>query len=354
MSTAVLLSGGVDSSVALHLARREDPDTTAFYLKIWLEDELAHIGDCPWEEDLTYARAVCDQLEIPLEIVPLQAEYLERVVSLAISELKAGRTPSPDIFCNQRIKFGEFVNRVGHAFDRVVSGHYATIERGPAFDRLRRSPDAVKDQTYFLCGLSQGQVRKAAFPIGPFTKEEVRRKAADLGLPNRDRKDSQGICFLGKIHYPDFVRFHLGERQGDIVDIDTDTVLGTHQGFWFHTIGQRQGLRLGGGPWYVVDKDVDRNVVYVSHQDRREPRLRSTFIVASPNWIAEPPDGETLSTKVRHGPDLIPCTISPMGTDYAVELEHPDGGIASGQWAVFYDGDYCLGGGIIELDPVVA
>jgi tRNA-specific 2-thiouridylase len=347
MSTAVLLSGGVDSSVALHLARRQDPDTTAFYLKVWLEDELAHIGDCPWEEDLKYARAVCEQIDVPLEIVPLQTEYLERVVSLAISELKAGRTPSPDIFCNQRIKFGAFVDRIGHTFDRIVSGHYAKIERGTPFDRLKRSPDPVKDQTYFLCNLSQDQIRNADFPIGHLTKEAVRRQAADLCLPNRDRKDSQGICFLGKIHYPDFVRFHLGEQEGDILDIDTGRVLGRHQGFWFHTIGQRQGLGLGGGPWYVVGKDCEANVIQVSHQDRRDARLCTTFTVSEPNWIAEPPNGIPLTAKVRHGPTRTPCTIEPSETGYQVTLEQPDGGIAPGQWAVFYDGEYCLGGGII-------
>ncbi len=348
MSTAVLLSGGVDSSVALHLARHEDPDTTAFYLKIWLEDELAHIGDCPWEEDLAFARAVCDQIGIPLEIVPLQTEYLDRVVTLAVSELRAGRTPSPDIFCNQRIKFGAFVDVVGHAFDRVVSGHYATVERGDSSARLKRSPDPVKDQTYFLCNLNQDQIRRAEFPIGHLTKDAVRRQAADLDLPNRDRKDSQGICFLGKIRYPDFVRFHLGEQRGDIVDIDTHEVLGSHQGFWFHTIGQRQGLGLGGGPWYVVEKDVEANVVFVSHQERRENRLRDTFTVQEPNWIAEPPDGSSLSTKLRHGPELTPCTLEPADGDYRVTLARPDGGIAPGQWAVFYDGEYCLGGGIIS------
>lgn len=349
MSTAVLLSGGVDSSVALHLARRDDPDIRAFYLKIWLEDELAHIGDCPWEEDLSFARAVCEQIDVPLEVVPLQTEYLERVVTHAISELKAGRTPSPDIFCNQRIKFGAFFDRVGHTFDRIASGHYATIERGTPSDRLKRSPDPVKDQTYFLCNLRQEQIRKAAFPIGHLRKEEVRRLAAELDLPNRDRKDSQGICFLGRIHYPDFVRFHLGERQGDIVDTDSGTVLGNHRGYWFHTIGQRQGLGLGGGPWYVVGKDVETNVVYVAHQDRRDPTLRRTFTVDAPNWIGPEPENQTLTVKLRHGPHLTPCTLTAAEGGYRVDLEQPDGGIAAGQWAVFYDDDTCLGGGVIDF-----
>src|SRR4051812_1112785 len=222
MKIAVLLSGGVDSSVALHLMKESGPhEITAFYLKIWLEDELAFLGDCPWEDDLKCARAVCEQAGVPLRVVALQSEYQERVVSYVIGELKAGRTPSPDILCNQWIKFGLFFDKIEGGFDKVASGHYAQVEHRDKTFYLKRSPDPVKDQTYFLSRLCQAQLARILFPIGHLAKPQVRQKAHQLQLPNMDRRDSQGICFLGKIKYPEFVRFHLGERKGDIVDVKT-------------------------------------------------------------------------------------------------------------------------------------
>jgi len=347
MRSAVLLSGGVDSSVALEMAHERGDDVTAFYLKIWLEDELAYLGDCPWEEDLTYARAVCDRLNVPLEIVPLQAEYLDQVVTVAIAELKAGRTPSPDIFCNQRIKFGAFLDRIGNDFDRIISGHYAQIDRSDSTVKLRRSPDPVKDQTYFLCNLSQKQVARLDFPIGGMLKSKVREMAEASDLPNKDRKDSQGICFLGKIRYPEFVKFHLGERTGDIVDILTGKVLGAHQGFWFHTIGQRQGLGLGGGPWYVVEKDIDQNIVYVSDGEEKERRACKAFSLIDPNWNQGLPESDRFKVKVRHGPNLVDARVDISQHCAQVTLDQGDSGIAPGQWAVIYDDDICLGGGVI-------
>ena len=203
MKIAVLLSGGVDSSVALKLLRRdEEHEITAFYLKIWLEDELAHLGECPWEDDLRFAREICSEARVPLEIVPLQKEYYERVVSYTITELRAGRTPSPDIFCNQRIKFGAFVDSVSASFEKVASGHYGRIAEDGGTFRLLKGVDPIKDQTYFLSHLRQEQVARGLFPIGGLLKSEVRRLALDYELPNRMRADSQGICFLGKITAP--------------------------------------------------------------------------------------------------------------------------------------------------------
>ena len=350
MKVAVLLSGGVDSSVALHLTKQSGAhDLTAFYLKIWLEEELAFLGDCPWEDDLKYARAVCEQAGVPLQVVALQTEYQERVVSHVVRELKAGRTPSPDILCNQWVKFGLFFDKIDPSFQRVVSGHYAQVEQCGDF-LLKRSPDPVKDQTYFLSRLDQRQLSRIWFPIGHLQKGEVRKLARQLDLPNRERRDSQGICFLGKIKYPEFVRFHLGEKSGDIINLDTGAKVGTHKGVWFHTVGQRKGLRLGGGPWYVVRKDIDANIVYVSHSDKYLEHGRQTFTVADVHWISgHPPDQTHLQAKLRHTPHLAGCSIRPLGSGrWEVALAEKDQGIAPGQSAIFYAGEYCLGGGVIE------
>ena len=350
MKVAVLLSGGVDSSVALHLLKQQGHrDVTAFYLKIWLEEELAFLGDCPWEEDLNYARAVCEQAGVPLEIVSLQTEYQEKIVTFALRELKLGRTPSPDILCNQQIKFGLFFNRIDSGFDKAASGHYAQIEERNGHYLLKRSPDAVKDQTYFLSALDQAQLKRIWFPIGHLTKVQVRQMARELGLPNRERRDSQGICFLGKIKYPEFVRFHLGERSGDIVELETGQTLAKHKGFWFYTVGQRKGLGLGGGPWYVVKKDVATNRVYVSHSDRYIAKARQQFTVGPVHWIAGEPTTRSVQTKVRHSPHLAACQIQPLGNErWEVILQEIDPGIAPGQSAIFYQEEICLGGGVIE------
>jgi len=350
LKIAALLSGGVDSSVALRLVKQAGHrDVTAFYLKIWLEDELAYLGSCPWEEDLKYARAVCEQAGVPLQVISLQTEYQERVVAEALAELRAGRTPSPDIWCNQRIKFGLFFEKIDAGFDRIVSGHYAQVEPRGEVCLLKRSPDPVKDQTYFLCALNQNQLRRLWFPIGHLRKDDVRRLAREFDLPNRDRKDSQGICFLGKIRYPEFVRHHLGERAGEIVELETGKTLSEHRGFWFYTIGQRKGIGLAGGPWYVVKKDVSANRVYVSHSDHYLEHARRQFAVSSVNWIAGEPQRLDLQAKVRHGPRLADCRVGRLGEGcWEVTLAEADQGIASGQSAVFYDGEFCLGGGVIE------
>lgn len=356
MKIAVLLSGGVDSSVALGLLKAEEKhELTAFYLKIWLEDELAFLGDCPWETDLQYARAVCDQLDVPLRIVSLQSEYLTQVVDHALDELRAGRTPSPDIFCNQRIKFGEFFKHLDPQFTKIASGHYARIMQQNTTWQLHRAPDLVKDQTYFLSNLNQAQLSRILFPIGHLQKHEVRHLATTMDLPTKSRKDSQGICFLGKINYRDFVQAHLGHQDGPIIERESGQELGRHQGFWFYTIGQRHGLRLGGGPWYVVSKDLEKNIIYVSHKEQKSQRLSDHFEVRQLNWMAAPPTADTpLQVKLRHGPEHIDCHITPTGINtYHVQLAQPDSGIAPGQHAVFYINDLCLGGGIIELMPNV-
>jgi tRNA (5-methylaminomethyl-2-thiouridylate)-methyltransferase len=350
MKVAVLLSGGVDSAVALRLLQQQDiGEVRAFYLKIWLQEELAFLGDCPWEEDLRFARAVCEQAGVALEVLSLQDDYFAAVVEPALRELRAGRTPSPDVFCNRHVKFGAFCERLGDRFDKVASGHYArVVPRALGYDLLR-APDPVKDQTYFLHRLTQAQLSRALFPIGHLRKAQVRALATDFNLANRTRPDSQGICFLGKIRYNDFVRYHLGEQPGPIVDGDTGKELGRHAGYWFHTIGQRQGLGLSGGPWYVTGKDVARNIVYVSHRQQLSAAARSAFCIGDVHWISgAAPRIRDVQLKLRHGPTLLPARLQAGGGGrWTVSLEVPDSGIAPGQSAVFYDGERCLGGGII-------
>ncbi len=348
MKIAVLLSGGVDSSVALRLLKEEGHEVTAFYLKIWLEDELSFLGKCPWEEDLEYARGVCKQADVPLKIISLQREYWEKVVTYAIKELKEGRTPNSDMFCNRLIKFGLFFDKIDLSFEKVASGHYAQVVYENNRYYLKKSPDPVKDQTYFLGYMRQEQIARAVFPLGRYTKKQVRQLAEVYDLPNKYRKDSQGICFLGQIRYSDFVRHHLGEMPGYFVNIDTGEKLGRHKGYWFYTIGQRHGLGLSGGPWYVVKKDIKNNIIYLSQKDRMNTRLFDKFKVGKFNWIlGDPPTKRNLQVKVRHGKDFYHCELDIRGDEGWVTLDKPDQGIAPGQFAVFYDGDVCLGGSVI-------
>lgn len=350
MKIAVLVSGGVDSSVALRLLLAEGHDVTAFYLKIWLEDELSFLGECPWEDDLAYVRAVCEQANVPLEIVPFQKEYWERVVAYTIDEVKNGRTPNPDMLCNARIKFGAFYDFIGDRFEKIATGHYARVEEKDGVFFLKKTPDAIKDQTYFLSQLSQAQLSKALFPIGKYEKKEVRTLAEKFGLANARRKDSQGICFLGKIPFPAFLKYHLGEQKGDLIDIETGKKMGEQSGFWYFTVGQRQGIGLSGGPWYVVKKDVRTNTIFIGRDISDVLRARDHLVVANANWfLGAPEEGMKLSVKLRHGPKEYGCTIRKRDRDsFEVFLDEKDPGIAEGQFAVFYDGDTCLGGGTIQ------
>lgn len=347
---AVLVSGGVDSSVALALLKEQGHQVTAFYLKIWLEDELSYLGSCPWQQDLEFVTAVCKQLDVPLEIISMQQTYHDRVVSYMVKEVVQGRTPNPDVLCNQQVKFGAFYDLIDASFDYVATGHYAQIEHRADISILKKGVDPVKDQTYFLAYLSQAQLKKALFPIGAFQKSHVRQLAEKFNLPTATRKDSQGICFLGKFNFEDFIKAHLGIKKGDIVEFETKTKLGTHEGYWFYTIGQRQGIGLSGGPWYVVSKDIANNIVYISKNYQDVSEHKHGMMVRDFNWNQ---DKITLTTdldvRFRHGPAVHPCSVTLQdGSNLKVILKHESKqGIAAGQFAVLYDGDVCLGGGVI-------
>lgn len=348
MKVAVLLSGGVDSSVALKLLKEQGHDTTAFYLKIWLQDEFSFLGDCPWEKDLDFARSVCKQVNVPLEILNLQSEYWDTVVTYTIGEIKEGRTPNPDMYCNTLIKFGQFYEKIDPSFEKVASGHYAQLADFNGTTSLKTSPDPVKDQTYFLAYLTQMQLSRALFPIGNFTKKEIRQLADKFKLPNMKRKDSQGICFLGQIKFNEFIKHHLGELPGDIVDIHSNKIMGKHIGYYYYTIGQRSGLGLGGGPWYVVKKDIRNNLVFISKENVTN-RARHEFRVGKFNWINEKPNnGDELKVKIRHGANYYNCNVQFENYETAlVKMNEADQGIAAGQFAVFYKDDICLGGSVI-------
>lgn len=350
MKIAVLTSGGVDSSVALHLLKEQGHELKAFYLKIWLEDELQFLGDCPWEEDLKYVREICESLDIPLEVVPMQKEYFDTVVNYTIDEVRAGRTPNPDIMCNNMVKFGLFLDKIDDSYDKVASGHYARLEEIDGIHYLKRSPDAIKDQTYFLARLSQKQLARIIFPIGHLPKSQVRELAEKYQLPNKNRKDSQGICFLGKFKYSEFIKSYLGVKTGDIIKFETGEKLGEHDGFWYHTVGQRKGIHFNDGPWYVVNKDCLKNIVYVSNTYHSAEKPRNTLKVGEFNWFnGKMPDSNNLQVKLRHGEQFYNCQLS---SDGVVTLDSADQGIAPGQFAVFYQAELCLGSGVILSELV--
>jgi len=350
MKIAALVSGGVDSSLALKLLKDQGHDVSAFYLKIWLEDELSTMGLCPWKEDLSYVEKTCKQLGVPFHVIALQKEYYARIVAYTIAEAKAGRTPNPDILCNKYIKFGSFYDVIDSSFEKVATGHYARLEEKDGIYTIKQAPDPVKDQSYFLCKLSQKQLARALFPIGHLTKRKVRSLAKKYNLPAATRKDSQGICFLGKFKFRTFLEHHLGKRPGKIIEFETRQTIGVHDGFWYYTIGQRRDIRLSGGPWYVVAKNVEANIVYVSHSYDQVDEKRQVFSVTDFHWLAETkPEKKELLVKIRHRSTPAPCTVAFTSENKAkVRLKYKDQGIASGQFAVFYDGKECLGSGIIE------
>lgn len=357
MKVAVLISGGVDSAVVVDLLHRQGHDLTLFYIRIGNDNGE---GDCSAEEDIEMCRLIAHRYGLPLEIVPLHDEYWESVMAYTLRTVAEGLTPHPDMMCNKLVKFGYFEERRGHSFDKVATGHYARIiERDGRF-WLGTAADPVKDQTDFLAQISYAQLSHLMFPLGDYPKQEVRRMAAEAGLPNAVRKDSQGICFLGKIDYNDFIERHLGTRPGPVIEIETGRKIGEHRGYWFHTIGQRKGLGLSGGPWYVVRKNVRDNVVYVSrgHDTRRQ--YGRSIPVEEMHWITADPFREQtgatapleIAFKTRHSPDFLNgrLTRQPEG-GYTVVSETDVQGIAPGQFAIIYtpDRSICLGSGMISL-----
>ncbi|MCR4659386.1 MAG: tRNA 2-thiouridine(34) synthase MnmA [Bacteroidales bacterium] len=343
MNIAALVSGGVDSSVVVHLLKEQGITPDIFYIRIGMEEEDGFI-DCPAEEDIEITQWLARHYGCRFEEVNLHREYWDSVVTYTIDAVRRGLTPNPDIMCNKLIKFGAFNERRGHDYDRIATGHYATTATLDGTTFLATAVDPVKDQTDFLSQLSYPQIAKLMFPIGHLMKSEVRAIATEARLPSATRKDSQGICFLGKINYNDFLRRYLGEREGKIVELETGRVLGTHHGFWFHTIGQRKGLGLSGGPWFVVKKDCAENVLYVSQgydpaaQYGTEIRLADYHYLSADIWGDI--EGRPVKFKIRHTPEFADGTLA-VDTDGTVTIHSatPIQGIAAGQYATIYDTD---------------
>jgi tRNA-specific 2-thiouridylase len=279
----------------------------------------------------------------------------------ALRTVREGLTPNPDIMCNRMIKFGFFEQRWGHEFDLTATGHYATTLEKDGKKWLGTAVDPVKDQTDFLARISYDQLKHLIFPIGDMPKSQVREIAMQTKMPNAFRKDSQGICFLGKINYNDFIRRHLGERPGAIVEIETGRKLGEHKGYWFHTIGQRKGLGLSGGPWFVVKKNVHDNVIYVSNGYDTEKQYGRQLHLAEMHFITEDPWGDNcngvdITFKNRHMPNFMPARLTRIEDgEYVIDSAERVQGIAPGQFGVIYTPDkrICLGSGIITGRSVV-
>lgn len=352
MNIAVLLSGGVDSSVVVHLLCEQGYKPDLFYIRIGRDD--AEYMDCSAEEDIELATAIACKYGLSLDVVDLHKEYWESVAAYAIHKIRKGLTPNPDVMCNKLIKFGCFEQRVGKDFDFTATGHYATTVHRDGKVWLGTAKDPVKDQTDFLAQVDYLQVSKLMFPIGGLMKQEVREIARNAGLASAHRKDSQGICFLGKINYNDFVRRFLGEKEGWIVELETGKRLGTHRGYWFHTIGQRKGLGLSGGPWFVVKKDIQENVICVSHgygvetQYGNEFRINDFHFITDNLWQSK--EEVDITFKIRHTPGFTKGKLVQEGENrFRILSAEKLQGIAPGQFGVIYDenAEICVGSGEI-------
>ena len=393
------LSGGVDSSVAAYLLKQQGYDVVGLFMINWHDTTGTLEGDCPWHDDRLFAELVARRLDIPLHVTDLSAEYRRRVVDYMFSEYERGRTPNPDVLCNREIKFDVFMKeafRLGA--DYVATGHYCRKAEEVRADggttwRLLAGSDPGKDQSYFLCQLSQEQLRPALFPVGGLLKPEVRRIAAEQGLATAKRKDSQGICFVGKVDLPLFLQQKLAARRGNVHEIRAEwpkyagrptppapgteptteqlaalaepwhyTVrdgkkIGEHNGAHFYTIGQRKGLGFGGGPWFVVKKNIKRNILFVSHGYDPElvykKRIKMNdfhFITENPWHSAEEGDVHDITFKIRHTPEFLTGKMSMRDGAWHIDADEKVHGVAPGQFCVVYDSDHhlCYGSGEID------
>lgn len=372
----VALSGGVDSSVAAYLLKEEGFDVEGVYLQVWSDND--YVSDCPWHEDIETAAAAAKHLGIPFRSLHVEEEYKKNVVEYLIDGYRRGITPNPDIMCNREIKFGVFLEWAKkHGADFMATGHYArkckvqnakckiatqnlkslfnnrAIEQSNNTYQLLKGVDKSKDQSYFLYTLNQKQLSKILFPIGDMTKLAVRKCAKKIGLPNWDRKDSQGICFIGQVQLPKFLGTFIAPKKGAIITTD-GKALGEHDGIFYYTIGQRHGLSLGAHTgsevYYIVEKRIDDNVIVVARGKNNPSLYKQQLLCLDLHWISdvEPKFPLSCTAKIRYRQEDQKCTVTKKNGSFVISFKKPQWAAAPGQSVVLYRDDECLGGGIIE------
>ena len=340
------MSGGVDSSLTAALLVEQGYEVAGVYMKNWTQDLPGM--KCPWADDLADAKRVAVQLGTDFKVFDFEADYKEKVVQYMIDEYKLGRTPNPDIMCNQEVKFKLFLETaLEDGANLIATGHYARVVDG----NLQKAVDETKDQTYFLYRVTSEALSKTLFPLGEFKKSDVRKMATDRGLYTASKKDSQGICFVGQIGIREFLSQYVETRPGAIVDKTSGKVLGRHDGAIFYTLGQRHGLSVGGGlPYYVVGKDMDKNEVYVTTQLNDDALWRSELSLGAVHWInpeIQLRPGDVCEVRARHRGALIEAEVVAVEDGLSLRLTNPERAVSAGQSVVIYSGENCLGGGIV-------
>lgn len=385
LKVLVALSGGIDSAVSAYLLKKEGFEVEGVFMKNWSKTRGLKLAECPWLQDRQEALRVAAFLRIPLHTLDFEKQYGNKVMSYFFAEYKAGRTPNPDVMCNKEIKFKLLYDwAMAHGFDYLATGHYARVVSSEQWSvvsgdkkrvakhlplvplpsvalaklgrhwSLSRSADEFKDQTYFIYNIKKEQLERLMFPVGGMKKERVRALAKKIKLPNADRKESMGLCFVGKVRLKDFLEQKLRSKKGPIYDQEGKKI-GEHQGLHVYTIGQRQGIRVGGsGPYYVVKKDLKKNTLYVTNDPEDKELETRELNIHSVNWISEPEwnsKGESfgLVARYRHQGDLVPIKISRTLNkgEYKINFRSNQKAVASGQSLVIYKGLECLGGGVI-------
>jgi len=364
------LSGGVDSSVSAAILKKRGFDVTGIFIKVWQPDFLAPVrlsGGCTWKEDRLDAMRVAAHLDIPFITLDLEKEYKKEVVDHMIEEYRNGRTPNPDVMCNKYVKFGAFLDyAISHGADYVATGHYARVHKiknqkskikitnKNSKAHLLKGVDSDKDQSYFLWTLTQRELSKTFFPIGEYAKPEVRKLAEKFGLPTAQKKDSQGLCFIGRLDMRNFLKEFIKEKKGDVLN-ESGEVIGMHDGAFYYTIGQRHGFRVTDkgvhdSPYYVSKKDIEKNTITVAQKKELEISAGTgKAIIKNTNWTSgTPEENKEYTSLIRYRGDLHPCKISIKGGGNAEISFEEKVVVSSGQSLVLYDGDECLGGGVVE------
>lgn len=395
MRIVVGLSGGVDSSVAAYLLKQQGHEVIGLFMRNWNDASVTLEDECPWVEDSNDALLVAQKLGIPFQVIDMSELYKERIVDYMFAEYEKGRTPNPDILCNREVKFDVFLQTaLSLGADKVATGHYARVssfvdERGKEIYRLLAGKDNNKDQSYFLCQLNQNQLSKALFPIGELTKPEVREIAREIGLVTADKKDSQGLCFIGKVSLPTFLQQQLIPKEGEIVEIFSDykefhkekpvfetkldelkylskkikyqkedgKVIGKHQGAQFFTIGQSKGLGIGGHKesCFIIDRDMENNILFVGEGKNFPGLYRKALKINNDevHWVREDlrlKNGESMNVKarIRYRQPLEDAVLYQYEDGFFIEFENPQSAIAEGQFAAWYQGEELLGSGVIS------